>query len=81
MDLATNELSNFFSSVFTKDENDDFPYYSTNIDSSVSDMVVTENKVKLLLKQLNVSKSTGLDNFHPTDSLKRLLTIFLIQLL
>ena len=26
---------------------------------------MTENKVKLLLKQLNVSKSTGPDNFHP----------------
>ena len=60
-----NELNNFFSSVFTKDENDEFPDYSTNIDSSISDIVVTENKVKLLLKQLNVSKSTGPDNFHP----------------
>ena len=60
-----NELNNFFSSVFTKDENDEFPDYSTNIDSTISDIVVTENKVKLLLKQLNVSKSTGPDNFHP----------------
>ena len=60
-----NELNDFFSSVFTKEENDEFPDFSTKTDSSISDIIVTENKVKLLLKQLNVSKSTGPDNFHP----------------
>ena len=75
-----NELNYFFSSVFTKEENDEFPDFSTNIDSSISDIIVTENKVKLLLKQLNVSKSTGPDNFHPRF-LRKLLTIFPTQLL
>ena len=60
-----NELNSFFSSVFTKDENDEFPDFSTKTDSSISDIVVTENKVKSLLKKLNISKSTGPDNFHP----------------
>ena len=60
-----NELNSFFSSVFTKDENDEFPDFSTKTDSSISDIAVTENKVKSLLKELNISKSTGPDNFHP----------------
>ena len=60
-----NEMNGFFSSVFTKDEDNYFPDFSRRSDSSISDIVVTENKVKSLLKQLNVSKSTGPDNFHP----------------
>ena len=37
----------------------------TKTDSSISNIVVTENKVKSLLKKLNISKSKGPDNFHP----------------
>ena len=60
-----NELNGFFTSVFTKNENKKLPNFSTKTDSFISDIVVTENKVKSLLKQLNISKSTGPDNFHP----------------
>ena len=63
-DKAT-ELNEFFSSVFTKEEDDELPDFSSKTDSSISDIVVTETKVKSLLKALNVSKSTGPDNFHP----------------
>ena len=57
-----NEINVCFSSVFTKDEYNYFPNFSRQSNSSISDLVVTVNKVKPLLKQLNVSKSTGRDN-------------------
>ena len=55
----------FFGSVFTKDEDDEQPHFSPNIDCSICDIIITVNKVKSLLKQLNSSKSMGPDNFHP----------------
>ena len=60
-----NELNSFFSSVFTKNENDNMPEFQPNITSSVCDITITKQKVESMLKLLNVSKSTGPDEFHP----------------
>ena len=60
-----NELNSFFSLVFTKNENDSMPEFQPDINSSVCDITVTKTKVESMLKLLNVSKSTGPDEFHP----------------
>lgn len=60
-----NELNTFFSSVFTKNENDNMPEFKSDIDNLVCDISVTTQKVKSMLKTLNISKSTGPDEFYP----------------
>ena len=60
-----NELNSFFSSVFTKHENDNMPEFEPIITSTVCDITITKQKVESMLKVLNVSKSTGPDEFHP----------------
>ena len=60
-----NELNTFFSSVFTKNENNYMPEFKSDVSSSVCDITVTKQKVESMLKLLNVSKSTGPDEFHP----------------
>lgn len=60
-----NELNTFFSSVFTKNENDSMPEFQPDTNSSVCDITITTLKVESMLKLLNVSKSTGPDEFHP----------------
>lgn len=60
-----NELNDFFGSVFTRDENDNIPEFQPDIGSSVCDITVTIQKAKAMLKSLNISKSTGPDEFHP----------------
>ena len=59
-----NELNTFFSSVFTKNENNYMPEFKSDVSSSVCDITVTKRKVESMLKLLNVSKSTRPDEFH-----------------
>ena len=60
-----NELNSFFSSVFTKHENDNMPEFEPFITSTVCDITITKQKVESMLKVLNISKSTRPDEFHP----------------
>ena len=57
-------MNNFFSSVFTV-EDKYLPKCDLLVDNSICDVVVTIDKVKKLLKSLNVSKSAGPDEIHP----------------
>ena len=41
------------------------PEFQSDIDRSVSDITITSHKVESMLKSLNVSKSTGPNEFHP----------------
>lgn len=59
------ELNSFFGSVFTKNESDELPEFLSDVGSSVCDIFVPVHKVKSMLKSLNISKSTGPDEFHP----------------
>lgn len=64
-DRAKAEIFNaFFSSVFTV-EDDLVPKFDSHMDTGVCDIVVTVDKVRQLLKNIDCSKSTGPDDVHP----------------
>ena len=60
-----NILNTFLSSVFTKTEDDNMPEFKYGVSNSVCDITITTQKVRSLLQSLNISKSTGPDEFHP----------------
>ena len=57
-------LNNFFSSVFTK-ETGELPPFDVQVDNDICDVIVNVQKVRELLKSVNTSKSTGLDEIYP----------------
>ena len=59
-------LNDFFASVFTRENMSHMPEFSpNNIDSSLENIQITEEKVHKKLKNLNPSKAMGMDGFHP----------------
>jgi len=59
-------LSEFFSSVFTVENDDDYPLLKElDLDYSMPELEIKEEKVRKRLHDLNISKSPGPDNIHP----------------
>ena len=58
-------LSDFFSSVFTKEDSGKLPEFSQRTDSEVNNILVTEQKVKKKLLNLKTDKSQGPDGINP----------------
>ena len=61
-----NMLNSFYSSVFTKEDSNQVPtpdYVFAG--AKLSDIEITESKVKKVLKKINQSKSPGADKHHP----------------
>ena len=60
-------LNDFFSSVFTKEDDDNIPnfVYDGEIPNSLSDCNVSINDFEKALSNLKPNKSPGPDNFHP----------------
>ena len=61
------ELNNFFSSVFTTENNDEFPYMQdkVNEDKHIHQANITKQEMESLLKDLKPNKSPGTDEIHP----------------
>ncbi len=61
-----NLLNNFYTSVFTQEDKSSIPEPDNFFtDTKLSDIEVTESKVRKILKKLNQNKSPGADNHHP----------------
>ena len=60
-----NVLQDQFSSVFTQESCTDIPVLPPRTFSTISNILITEEMVLLLLKALNVNKSVGPDGMHP----------------
>ena len=59
-------LSNFFSSVFTKDKlNEPVPDFNTNVLNFLSKININKEHISKALNSLKVDKSPGPDNMHP----------------
>ena len=58
-------LSDFFSSVFTKEDSGELPDFPKRTDFEVNDILVTEEKVKKKLMNLKTDKSQGPDGINP----------------
>ena len=56
---------NYFSSVFTRENDDDFEKLECKQANEMPDIVFTVENIKLKLQNLNVNKSSGPDNIHP----------------
>ena len=58
--------SNFFASVFTKENNGDIPKLKRYpVKETMEDLVIKQEDVQKHLKGLNINKSQGPDNIHP----------------
>ena len=58
-------LAKFFTSVFTKETDDDKTLLDNEVDSDSSDNEFKPEEILKLLKELNTSKSPGPDKVHP----------------
>jgi len=58
-------LAEFFTSVFTKETDDDKTLLDIEVDSDSSDNEFKTEEILKLLKELNTSKSPGPDQVHP----------------
>ena len=59
-------LSNFFSSVFTKDNKDiPIPEFKADVKDFLTNINITKNDITKSLKSLKICKSPGPDNMHP----------------
>ena len=58
---------NYFSTVFTSEDYGNFPEYSNLVDSKLSTILCTTNKVSRLLRNLNPHKSPGPDHLPPIE--------------
>ena len=58
-------LSDFFSSVFTKEDSGKLPEFSQRTDSEENNILVTVQKVKKKLLNLKTDKSQGPDGINP----------------
>ena len=59
-------LLDHFSSVFTNEPDEDIPSAADHlINSSLGDLVITEDMIQKKLLHLNNSKSPGPDQLHP----------------
>ena len=65
--MKAEELNRFFSSVFTKEDKDTVPQInrSEKVTNPMPDLLITEEMVKMKLKNLNPCKSQGPDEIHP----------------
>ena len=54
-----------FSSVYTREPDGDIPTFESRIESSITNLYVTEEMVRKELKNLNAIKSRGPDERHP----------------
>jgi hypothetical protein len=79
-------LGEFFSSVFTKEPEDDTPTLERKeVKVNMLELKINRDKVTKLLMKLKVDKSPGLDNLHPrfmketAETLSEPLTIFYNQ--
>ena len=61
------ELNEFFSSVFTNENNSSFPHMDNRVnkDTSLTNADVSVDDMKSLLQNLNPDKSPGTDEIHP----------------
>ena len=64
------ELSAFFSSVFTEEDNE-LPTPEQVSTESIESLTITQDKVRSKLKGLSGSKTPGRDNIHPRSSKKQ----------
>ena len=62
---VADELGNFFESTYIKEPPGDIPVLDKRTDRIVPDLELQTHEVKILLEQLNVTKSFGPDNIHP----------------
>ena len=58
-------LNNFFTSVFTQEDDTDIPTFDCGKNVSINDVIVTDDMMKKSLLSLNISKSPGPDELHP----------------
>ena len=56
---------NYFSSVFTRENDDNFEKLESKQINEMTDIVFNVENIKLKLQNLNVNKSSGPDNIHP----------------
>ena len=63
----SNILNDFFSSVFTQEDNINIPEfkYDKDINTTLNTCSISINDMENALNNLNISKSPGPDNFHP----------------
>ena len=63
----SNILNNFFSSVFTQEDNTNIPefIYDKEINTPLNTCSISIQDMENALNNLNISKSPGPDNFHP----------------
>ena len=54
-----------FSSVFTREPDNDIPKLDKRTDASITDLFVTEKMVKIKILMLDINKSCGPDDIHP----------------
>ena len=64
---TANVLNDFFTSVYTKEPDEVLPEFEDKLDEigHVTDVNITEEKVRSKLKQLKENKSPGPDSTHP----------------
>ena len=60
-----NILQKQFSSVFTREPDNDIPKLDKRTDASITDLFVTEKMVKIKILMLDINKSCGPDDIHP----------------
>lgn len=60
-------MNSYFSTVFTSEDYGNFPEYSNLVDSKLSTILCTTNKVSRLLRNLNPHKSPGPDHLPPIE--------------
>ena len=58
-------MNEFFSSVFTSEDCDNFPEFEYVTNSKLSDILCDTKEVEKLLKKLNIYKSPGPDSLPP----------------
>ena len=57
-------LSDFFISVFTKEDSGELPDFSKRTEFEINDIIVTEDKVRKILHNLKTDKSQGPDGIN-----------------
>ena len=60
-----NILQKQFSSVFTREPDNNIPKFKKITDVEITDLFVTKEMVKIEILKLNVDKSCGPDEIHP----------------
>ena len=58
-------LSQFFKSVYTKEDTTNIPEFERRTSNTLSSVSVTTDDIRCHLKSLNVNKSSGPDGVHP----------------